>query len=633
MLKRGHDGPARLAEIRLEDTRFTTPFLFGLEEYPEIQQVKTYLRDQIKSEHPLLISLGSSFSNIDISSLQGHDYLLLFPSFPNANIMGSTFGSALLELQFEFLWENQEIIDPAKAVVRIPSSIKKDDLMQHIPKFRELDIAAASFSFDGLLGESDISSMELRSCMPANIMTLALGRIAPWLIPYLFYFGFDGIDTSLADSLAIAHIRLWPDCIEHIRPKEQPRYCACHHCENASSLSVENIRTHNYSIYVQQLSKSVHTFNRENLRWLVESSTHASPNLASFIRISDSINYDYIERFTPVMGLETRPLIGPESYHAPAIRRFRGRVSDRYIPPIGKKIVILLPCSARKPYSDSRSHRRIKQAIEGVTRGRDHAIAEVILTSPLGVVPRELERTFPASVYDIPVSGEWDNEELDIGAKSLVKHLSKFDNDATIVAHVSGGYQKIVRKAEDGIEQKIIYTTGIHSSTSRWSLNVLRDVLTSELEELSIPSGASTLLEDVLRATVDFQFGRSASKVLVANDATFGGKTYGMIVCRFQNEQLCSYLGDSGSISLTLPGGKRLVDYGSYLVHFEGTELQGSTLFAVGVDKADEQIRPGDEVIIINAKGVVVGVGKSEMSGMEMMEMKNGHAVRVRHKE
>ena len=37
-----------------------------------------------------------------------------------------------------------------------------------------------------------------------------------------------------------------------------------------------------------------------------------------------------------------------------------------------------------------------------------------MVTAPLGLVPRELEDLWPAAHYDIPVTGDWDEDELAI---------------------------------------------------------------------------------------------------------------------------------------------------------------------------------------------------------------------------
>jgi archaeosine synthase len=260
-------------------------------------------------------------------------------------------------------------------------------------------------------------------------------------------------------------------------------------------------------------------------------------------------------------------------------------------------------------------------------------VAEVILTSPLGLVPRELERIYPAGQYDIPVTGDWDTEEIEIGTNALVTHLKKFSETSVVIAHVSGGYLDIVRSAEPKIEQSLIYTTHENRATSRESLDALGESLTELKEILSISAGPRTELEEIVSATADYQFGVGAGRVLVPEHAKLRGKPYRMILCSVDGDQVCSYVAESGALSLTLAGGRLLAPLNRYWVRLDVPKIKGGSIFAVGVQEADYAIRPGDEVIVINKIGEVIAVGRSEMSGREMCELKRGRAVSVRHKK
>lgn len=78
---------------------------------------------------------------------------------------------------------------------------------------------------------------------------------------------------------------------------------------------------------------------------------------------------------------------------------------DNYEP--YSNIIVLLPCSSKKPYSISQSHQKFIKAIKSAKV----VVEEVILTSPYGLVPRALERLVN---YDIPVTGEWSFEEIEL---------------------------------------------------------------------------------------------------------------------------------------------------------------------------------------------------------------------------
>ncbi|MEM3788961.1 MAG: PUA domain-containing protein, partial [Candidatus Bathyarchaeia archaeon] len=57
---------------------------------------------------------------------------------------------------------------------------------------------------------------------------------------------------------------------------------------------------------------------------------------------------------------------------------------------------------------------------------------------------------------------------------------------------------------------------------------------------------------------------------------------------------------------------------------------EGGDVFATHVLKADDGIRPKDEVIVVNERGEVLAVGKAVLSGEEMTAFKVGVAVKVR---
>ncbi|MHA1863032.1 MAG: DUF5591 domain-containing protein, partial [Candidatus Thorarchaeota archaeon] len=532
--------------------------------------------------------------------------------------------------------EIKEFVDSSRLIVRIPENIDVDVFKSYISDFHSKGIRAAAFVFDGYLGSTDLESIILRSNLPASWLAMALGRIDPSTVPLLYYTGFDVIDTSRANEAAATHVRLWRNDSEPIEIGKPQRFCSCTHCESMADATkpelVEILQNHNLDVYASILSESVHAMKSGRLRWLVESMTHVSPSHASIQRLVDKKVYSFIEEFTPTTGANIVPLIGPESYNSPSVKRYRDLLASRYTPPEGKQIVLLLPCSAKKPYSDSKSHRRFLETIESALGRKSSRVAQVILTSPLGVVPRELERIFPAANYDIPVTGDWDAEETSLGAEALIAYLNQLDPSCTVVAHVSGGYLGIVKAAESRVSQSIIYTTPEASASSWESRQALHETLVDLKGVLQLKDAPPKQLEEILRATADFQFGTGAGKILVPENAKLGGKPYRQIVCRIDKEQICSFIADSGLLSLTLSGAKLLAPLNRYWVRLDAPTVKGGSIFAVGIQEADSSIRPGDEVIVINNQDEVIAVGRSEMSGREMCELKRGRAVSVRHK-
>ena len=87
---------------------------------------------------------------------------------------------------------------------------------------------------------------------------------------------------------------------------------------------------------------------------------------------------------------------------------------------------------------------------------------------------------------------------------------------------------------------------------------------------------------------------------------------------------------ERGMFSLTLDGARILAECGYATVDMMDFDLKGN-LFAVGVTSADPRIRIGDEAVVLK-NGEPVAVGVAMMSGKEMVDLKRGIAVKVRHK-
>jgi len=173
----------------------------------------------------------------------------------------------------------------------------------------------------------------------------------------------------------------------------------------------------------------------------------------------------------------------------------------------------------------------------------------------------------------------------------------------------------------DGI---FIYTAN-EGVTQNTSLDKLRNTV-SELEHAKKKITEQANL-DVLRATMDYQFGCGTGNMLVRDDAVVRAP-YPKFQLFTGKQQLATLIPQYGTIALTVEGGLRLRDQPYYKVRI-GDFTPHSSILAPGVIDADPQIRPNDEVIVEGEK--FFGVGRALMSGWEMKECGKGVAVELRH--
>ncbi len=141
-------------------------------------------------------------------------------------------------------------------------------------------------------------------------------------------------------------------------------------------------------------------------------------------------------------------LISAESTRRPEVIRWHQRIIERYTPHGDIGVAVLLPCSAKKPYRKSRSHIEFRNQISRAAGDKYPLVHELALTSPLGLVPREIEDLYPAAHYDVPVTGNWSDEEKNIVIRLIEDYISK--TTVPLIAHVKGPYMEICEEA--GIE-------------------------------------------------------------------------------------------------------------------------------------------------------------------------------------
>lgn len=435
-----------------------------------------------------------------------------------------------------------------------------------------------------------------------------MGLAAPSNLAVLVYAGVDLVDSSrmiLDSARGLFHTA---DGVAPFGETDRAA-CACPACAAGEHLLPHNER----ALYREMLIVRTHILHGR-LRELAERRLANDPWNTAVLRHLDLRHGSLLEAYAPVAGGELLAY-SHESLTRPEVVRFRRRVRERYHKPPAARVLLLLPCSARKPYSESRSHRRFREAI--LASGNPSVVHEVIVTSPLGLIPRELERFYPARSYDIPVTGDWNRDEAAIVVEDLRAYTEANRYDA-IVAHL-GAEGPIVREALPGAR----FPSGA-KPTADESLEALTRVLRDATSSFDRVPGARRFEEEMANIA-RFQFG-DVGPALVEG-ATFRGRFPD--VRAMQDAAHVATHTQRGMWSLTLEGGRILSHANAYCVEIEDFLPKGN-VFAVGVTDATPEIRVGDEVVVRHA-GEVRAVGTARMNAREMVDFRRGEAVRVRH--
>lgn len=483
-------------------------------------------------------------------------------------------------------------------VLRLP--VSGDEI---VPDDSEVVVVPNAFDVKGDFRRMVDQVMKARKAAGFGRVLVMLGIAEPANLALLSYMGVDVVDDSFCRAAGINGVSLIPE---------------------GNVASDKDCSEDNVSELDREAAKVARFIGAGRLRELVDQRSFSSADEVAALRIFDAEGYGYQEECCSTTGCRFS-CNTVQALRRPDIARYQKVLSERYVVPSHKKVLLLLPCSAKKPYHTSKTHKLFASAIH--TASHDTLVHEVIVTSPLGIVPRELDAMYPANSYDIPVTGEWKCEEK-ATIRRMLKELLEKGHYEKVVCHL-GEDAELVEGLCDGMVETVV-----GDPVSPKSLENLDKALRDATKGME-PVDYLVDRREAIRSVLSFQFGKDVADAIM-DENTYGiGKFPYWKVFREDPEnrqkktQLCMMSPERGMFSLTMDGAEIIAGMGRNIVEMQDFELKGS-LFAVGVDKADHGLRIGDEAIVV-CGGKVRGVGVAAMCGAEMEQMKRGIAVKMRH--
>ncbi len=570
-------------------------------------------------------------------------------------------GKFILEVKFSTdMRKWQYLIDWIPRNLPHLLGLKINDLFGNLSSFREI----LSILFT------------IRHNVPSNFLWIVGGVIFPQDYAMAVYLGFDFIDLRYTILAGMRGLYITPESRFWLRELHAP-LCWCDACEylrqemkkapitgKESPHLHPSLVQHNIVISITEMAKIHQELYMRTFRTSLEAQIHVSPYLTSLLRVLDHEYESEITRRYPLLSNHSVICIGSESYTRPEVITFLQRITTHITPAKPYAAVIIFPCAAKKPYSDSKSHQLFQRTLRrNLSPDLYEQIHQIIITSPLGVIPRELERIFPAAHYDIPVTGQWDAQEISNTGLALANWLEKYINlqrakmvPLKIIAHIHGGYEKAYRCAEKLLHERypiefpfVFYNSLQDSSdspTSDTGLSRLALLLSqlfpkSSTSSVSSPpiSWQSKLTDDeiCIRATLDYQFRSGVGDHIL---------DHGILVVKsrsFSFHEIYTFDGtgkslfgryylDSGGIRLTPGGAKLLHSLALHQLKIHGNSLPGTTIFYPLLKSIDRDLHPDDELLIVSDSGQYLGIGELTLASDDIRTVCTGKIGIVRGK-
>jgi predicted RNA-binding protein (TIGR00451 family) len=142
-----------------------------------------------------------------------------------------------------------------------------------------------------------------------------------------------------------------------------------------------------------------------------------------------------------------------------------------------------------------------------------------------------------------------------------------------------------------------------------------------------------------IRVVANYQFGRGASKAFPKTMLiTRSPNTHRIRHIYNNSELLATYRPKDGLLALSIPGGRALRDIFKpprlrveVVPGIEEFIENGGNVFCKHVRHVDPELRPAEEVLVVDEKDRLLAVGRSFFNAEEMLSFKIGVAVKVRH--
>jgi len=388
------------------------------------------------------------------------------------------------------------------------------------------------------------------------------------------------------------------------------------------------------------------------LRELVERRSPGSPDSISYLRALDRDHMAWVQSRFDRSPPAPVNILGAISDSRPDIQGYLEALRSDYTPPEGARVILLLPCSARKPYSLSKSHARFREGLSRTEAYHSGYVNEVVLTSPMYVCPRELELVHPIQSYDIAVTGHWEDRErsgLEDTFRAFMETCGEVNGPLPVVIHFrkdAPECQVAVKVLLDmGIEHHVSVPgdSGERSDAALDRMAELVERLAADDQEGTngavggqggrggprskhSPMKRYRFRSSDVRSLFRFQFGVPLD--VPVSEISVKGR-FPEIRIFIRDTAFAALSEPRGIMALAPEGYELLGGLGINRVDIEDFDVRGD-IFVQGIKHADPGIRPGDEVVVFNGDRLVAG-GVAMVCGKDMVHMTRGRGVKVRH--
>ncbi len=352
---------------------------------------------------------------------------------------------------------------------------------------------------------------------------------------------------------------------------------------------------HNLYITFEEINRIKNAIKEGNLWELVEERCRCHPKLLEAYRTALKYN-DFIEKFDPITKKSAFFYNGYESMFRPEVLRHKKRLNRIKF---DKIFITTVSKNINRPYSENINNL--------------HSDVDILIKDDVfGLVPLNIDTVYPLSQNEIPELYDYE-----------VLHNKKFVEEFVNNFIKQRGNDKIM-----DIHSYNYYTSYYNSNKNKNKIN--RDAL--RIDRMLQYQYGFKILDDELLQNIIIKRSKKTGRirnVLINMDSEKGGKN--------RKEVLFTLRANDNLLIPAKEGAKLLhkkIPFPNYRVVVDKSVQEfardGKSVYAKFVIDCDRELRPYEEVLVVNEDDELLAYGTTILNGRELMEFNYGVAVNVR---
>jgi 7-cyano-7-deazaguanine tRNA-ribosyltransferase len=215
--------------------------------------------------------------------------------------------------------------------------------------------------------------------------------------------------------------------------------CSCSKCSSKTPRDVMEmppnerhvfLAEHNLYACLSEIMRIKQAIREGRLWEHLELRMHGHPTLLQALKKLKKYE-DFIEKHSPIAKPSGVFFFSHVGLSRPEVVRHRVRLSERFTPPAGVEILVLMPQTKTKPFHRSGPYKKLVKTLRNILSVEELAKVHVCFyEAPFGIVPIELDEVYPLSQHETALPP--DMETAEYVAVQAANYISRTNYKAVV---------------------------------------------------------------------------------------------------------------------------------------------------------------------------------------------------------